>query len=58
MTLPFENDTSRIIRRITSAHLEHDKLKTVITIFAITLTTSLMSSILPVSYTHLTLPTT
>ena len=46
MILPFENDTSRVIRRITSAHLKHDRLKTVITIFAITLTTSLMSSIL------------
>ena len=46
MILPFENDTSRVIRRITSAHLKHDRLKTVITIFAITLATLLMSSIL------------
>lgn len=46
MILPFENDTSRVIRRITSAHLKHDRLKTVITIFAITLAAFLMSSIL------------
>ena len=46
MILPFENDTSRVIHRITSAHLKHDRLKTVITIFASTLAAFLMSSIL------------
>ena len=27
MTLPFENDTTEIIRKIVSAQLKHDKLK-------------------------------
>lgn len=27
MTLPFENDTSRVINKIVSVQLKHDKLK-------------------------------
>ena len=46
MTLPFENDTRRVIRRITSAQLKHDRLKTVLSVAAIALATFLMSAIL------------
>lgn len=46
MTLPFENDTSSIIRKIASAQLKHDKLKKYLSIFAIALATLLMSAVL------------
>lgn len=46
MTLPFENDTTQIIHRISSAQLKQDRLKTGLSIFAIALATFLMSVIL------------
>ena len=46
MTLPFENDTTEIIRKIVSAQLKHDKLKKYLSIFAISLTTFLMTAVL------------
>lgn len=46
MTLPFENDTTEIIRKIVSAQLKHDKLKKYLSIFAISLATFLMTAVL------------
>ena len=46
MTLPFENDTTEIIRKIVSAQLKHDKLKKSLSIFAISLATFLMTAVL------------
>ena len=46
MTLPFENDTSGIIRKIASAQLKHDKLKKSVAVFVIALATFLMSAVL------------
>lgn len=46
MTLPFENDTSTIIRKIAYSKLKYDKLKKRISIFAIALATMLMSVVL------------
>lgn len=46
MTLPFENDTSRVINKIVSAQLKHDKLKKVLTIVAIALAAFLMTTVL------------
>lgn len=46
MTLPFENNTSTIVRKIASAQLKHDKLKKGVSIFAIALATFLMSAVL------------
>lgn len=46
MTLPFENDTSRVIDRIVSAQLKHDKLKKGLTVVAIALSTFLMTAVL------------
>lgn len=37
MTLPFENDTGGIIRKVASAQLKHDKLKKGLSVFAIAL---------------------
>ena len=57
MTLPFENDTNSFIKKLASAQLKKERLKKIFTIVAISLATFLMASVLPVSYTHLTLPT-
>lgn len=46
MTLPFENDTTEIIRKIVFAQLKHDKLKKYLSIFAISLATFLMTAVL------------
>lgn len=46
MTLPFENDTSRVINKIVSAQLKNDKLKKALTIVAIALSTFLMTAVL------------
>lgn len=46
MTLPFENDTSRVINKIVSAQLKNDKLKKALTIIAIALSTFLMTAVL------------
>lgn len=46
MTLPFENDTSRVIDKIVSAQLKHDKLKKGLTVVAIALATFLMTAVL------------
>ena len=46
MTLPFENDTSRVIDKIVSAQLKHDKLKKGLTVFAIALAAFLMTAVL------------
>lgn len=46
MTLPFENDTTEVIRKIVSAQLKHDKLKKYLSIFAISLATFLMTAVL------------
>lgn len=46
MTLPFENDTTGIIRKIVSEQLKHDKLKKYLSIFAISLATFLMTAVL------------
>lgn len=46
MTLPFENDTTEIIRKIVFAQLKHDKLKKYLSIFAISLATFLITAVL------------
>ena len=46
MTLPFENDTSRVIDKIVSAQLKHDKLKKGLTVVAIALAAFLMTAVL------------
>lgn len=46
MTLPFENDTTEIIRKIVFVQLKHDKLKKYLSIFAISLATFLMTAVL------------
>lgn len=46
MTLPFENDTTEIIRKIVFAQLKHDKLKKYLSIFAISLATFLVTAVL------------
>lgn len=46
ITLPFENDTTEIIRKIVFAQLKHDKLKKYLSIFAISLATFLMTAVL------------
>lgn len=46
MTLPFENDTTEIIRKIVFAQLKHDKLKKYLSIFVISLATFLMTAVL------------
>lgn len=46
MTLPFENRTGSITRKIASAQLKHDRLKKWFTIFSIAMTTSLLSVVL------------
>lgn len=46
MVLPFENDTSNVIRKISYAHLKHDTLKKILSIFAIALASFLMTAVL------------
>lgn len=46
MALPFENDTSRVIDKIVSAQLKHDKLKKGLTVIAIALAAFLMTAVL------------
>lgn len=46
MTLPFENDTGGIIRKVASAQLKHDKLKKGLSVFAIALAAFLMTAVL------------
>lgn len=49
MTLPFENDTRAIIKKIASAQLKKDKLKKGLSILAIALATFLMTVVLLLS---------
>lgn len=50
MTMPFENDTNSIIRKIASAQLRHDKLKKGVAVLAIALSAFLMSAVLLLSF--------
>ena len=49
MNLPFENNTSTIIKKIASAQLRKDRLKKNLSIFAIALATFLMTTVLLLS---------
>ena len=45
MTLPFENDTSSIVKKISKRNLKADKSRNIIAIIAIALTTILFTTI-------------
>ena len=47
MTLPFENDTSKVIHGLAKADLKTHKLKTLLTAIIIVLATGLMATVFP-----------
>ena len=56
MTVPFENDTGNIVRKLARKSLKSEKRRNLMVVIAVALASCLIC-FSTVSYTHLTLPT-